>query len=194
VTFDVVVQGLGIMGSAAAYELARRGLRVLGLDRFPPGHAHGSSHGTSRAIRKAYYQAPQYVPLVEHAYMRWQQLEAESGQALLRVSGSLLVGPPDSKHIAGTMASAVRNGLPFEPLGQREVAERYPGFCLRDDLTAVFEPSGGVLAADRCLATLQALATHHGADLRYGQMVRTWTPEGDACASRRTMSATRPIA
>ena len=75
------------MGSAAAYQLASRGLRVLGLDAFEPGHAHGSSHGSSRAIRKAYFQAPDYVPLVERAYTRWQQLEAESGQALLRVTG-----------------------------------------------------------------------------------------------------------
>ncbi len=178
-SFDAVVLGLGIMGSATVYQLARRGLRVLGLDAFEPRHARGSSHGTSRAIRKAYYQAPQYVPLVERAYTMWQQLEVESSHRLLRVTGSLLVGPRHSRHIAGTIASATRNGLPFEALDQQEVGRRFPGFRLHDDLMAVFEPSGGVLHADRCLAALQSLARQHGAQLRYGEAVRRWAADGD---------------
>src|SRR6266852_1640724 len=166
------------MGSAAVYELARRGLRVLGLDAFERGHARGSSHGSSRAIRKAYFQAPDYVPLVERAYTRWQQLEAESGEALLRVTGTLLVGSPKSGHIAGTISTATRNGLPFELVEQREVSQRFPGFRLDGDLTAVFEPSGGVLHAERCLATVQARAHHIGAQLHHGEAVRRWAADG----------------
>ena len=177
-SFDVIVLGLGIMGSAAAYQLASRGLRVLGLDAFEPGHARGSSHGTSRSIRKAYFQAPDYVPLVERAYTRWQQLEAESGEALLRVTGTLLVGSPESGHIAGTISTATRNGLRFELLEQREVSQRFPGFRLDGDLTAVFEPSGGVLHAERCLATLQARARYLGAQLHHGEAVRHWAADG----------------
>jgi sarcosine oxidase len=174
----VVVLGLGIMGSAAVYQLASRGLRVLGLDAFERGHAHGSSHGTSRAIRKAYFQAPQYVPLVERAYTLWQQLEAESGEALLRVTGTLLFGSPASGHIAGTISSATRFGLPFEVLAHAEVSQRFPGFRLGGDLMAVFEPSGGVLHAERCLATLHTLAHHHGAQLRHGEAAHHWAVDG----------------
>jgi sarcosine oxidase len=166
------------MGSAAAYQLATRGLRVLGLDAFEWGHARGSSHGKSRAIRKAYFQAPEYVPLVEGAYTRWQQLETESGEALLRVTGSLLLGSPESQLIAGTISSATRFGLPFEVVAPAEVSQRFPGFRPAGDLTAVFEPSGGVLHADRCLATLLARADHLGAQLHHGEAVRHWAADG----------------
>jgi len=166
------------MGSAALYELARRGLRVLGLDAFEQGHARGSSHGTSRAIRKAYFQAPEYVPLVERAYTAWQRLEAESGEALLRVTGSLLLGAPESQFIAGTISSGTRFGLPFEVVAQAEVSQRFPGFRLDGDLTAVFEPSGGVLHAERCLATLLALADGYGAQMHHGEAVRQWAVDG----------------
>jgi len=166
------------MGSAAAYQLASRGLRVLGLDAFERGHARGSSHGSSRAIRKAYFQAPDYVPLVERAYTSWQQLEAESGEALLRVTGSLLLGSPESEFIAGTISSATRFGLPFEVVAQAEVSRRFPGFRLDGDLMAVFEPSGGVPHAERCLATVQARAHYLGAQLRHAEAVRGWAADG----------------
>lgn len=192
VSFDAVVLGLGIMGSATVYQLARRGLRVLGLDAYERGHARGSSHGTSRAIRKAYFQAPQYVPLVERACTMWQQLEAESGQALLRVTGSLLVGPPSSRQITGTIASGTRHMLPFEALDQREVSQRFPGFRLLDDLTAVLEPSGGVLNAERCLATLQTLAQQLGAELRHSEAVRHWAANGDGLRGRRARRTPGP--
>src|SRR5439155_1024663 len=117
------------MGSAAAYQLASRGLRVLGLDAFERGHARGSSHGSSRAIRKAYFQAPDYVPLVERAYTSWQQLEAESDEALLRVTGSLLLGSPESEFIAGTISSATRFGLPFEVVAPTRPEHYAPESC-----------------------------------------------------------------
>jgi sarcosine oxidase len=118
------------------------------------------------------------VPLVKRAYTRWQQLEAESGHALLRVTGTLLLGSPDSEFIAGTISSATRFDLPFEVVAQAEVTQRFPGFRLDGDLTAVFEPSGGVLHAERCLSTVQALAHEHGAQMHHAEAVRNWAVDG----------------
>src|ERR671932_2496108 len=95
--YDVVVVGLGAMGSAAAYQLARRGQRVLGLDAFAPGHTQGSSHGESRIIRMAYYEHPDYVPLLRRAYQLWQELERETGQKLLHITGGLYIGPSEGE-------------------------------------------------------------------------------------------------
>src|SRR5690348_1638190 len=97
-SFDVIVAGLGAMGSAAAYHLARRGARVLGLDRFAPPHANGSSAGRTRIIREAYFEHPDYVPLVQRAYELWTALERDSGRRLLQPTGGLMIGPP-----AGTL-------------------------------------------------------------------------------------------
>src|SRR5256885_17087488 len=99
-SFDVIVVGLGAMGSAAAFHLARRGVSVLGLDRFAPPHALGSSHGDSRIIREAYFEHPAYVPLVQRAYLLWEELERESGQSLLLRTGGLMVGPRDRGLVA----------------------------------------------------------------------------------------------
>src|SRR4029453_19162692 len=115
-TWDVVVAGLGAMGSAVAYELARRGKRVLGLDRFSPPHAWGSSHGESRIIREAYFEHPQYVPLVQRAYERWADLERECGAPLMRQTGGGMVGPPDGVLVSGALASATEHDLPHEIL------------------------------------------------------------------------------
>ncbi len=129
-TYGAIVLGLGAMGSATAYHLARRGVRVLGLDAFGRGHTNGSSHGRSRIIREAYFEAPEYVPLVQRAYTLWRELEAEAGRELLRITGGLTVGAPEGATFAGALASARRHGLPHEELGPDEVAARFPGFRL----------------------------------------------------------------
>ncbi len=113
-TYWAIVLGLGAMGSATAYHLARRGVRVLGLDAFGRGHTNGSSHGRSRIIREAYFEAPEYVPLVQRAYTLWRELEAEAGRDLLRITGGLTVGASESATFAGALASARRHGLPHE--------------------------------------------------------------------------------
>src|SRR5688572_6419399 len=95
-TYDVIVVGLGGMGSAAAYHLAARGRRVLGLDRYGPAHDRGSSHGGSRIIRQAYFEGAAYVPLVMRAYELWQRLERETGRQLLRITGGLMLGREQS--------------------------------------------------------------------------------------------------
>src|SRR5882757_5933365 len=105
-SYDVIVVGLGAMGSATAYHLAKRGHRILGLDAHARGHKHGSSHGTTRIIREAYFEAPEYVPLVQRAYALWRDLEAESGRDLLTITGGLTIGTTDSEFVSGARMSA----------------------------------------------------------------------------------------
>src|SRR5689334_1923094 len=113
-SYDVIVLGLGAMGSAAAYHLARRGVRVLGLERFALGHTLGSSHGQTRIIRLAYYEDPSYVPLLRRAYELWQDLHSAASEPVLRLNGSLMIGDPHSPIVAGSMRSAHEHNLPHQ--------------------------------------------------------------------------------
>ena len=124
--FDVVVVGLGTTGSAAACTLASRGLRVLGLDRYQPPHRHGSHHGESRIIRKAYYEHPAYVPMLERAFAAWRELEARAHATLLRRTGGLMIGLPTGQLVPGVLASARVHRLPHEVLSSDALAARYP--------------------------------------------------------------------
>src|SRR3954471_10204805 len=116
---DVIVIGLGGMGSAAAWQLSRRGRRVLGLEQFEPGHDQGSSHGLTRIIRQAYFEHPDYVPLVRRAYERWYDLEQRQGVPLLTTCPCLSLGPPDGELIAGVRRSALEHHLPIDNLSER---------------------------------------------------------------------------
>ncbi|MBI4408789.1 MAG: FAD-dependent oxidoreductase, partial [Gemmatimonadetes bacterium] len=127
--YDVAVAGLGAMGSAATYELARRGRRVLGLDRFHPPHALGSTHGRTRIIRESYFEHPLYVPLVRRAYDLWEDLERASGRDLLRITGGLMIGPPDGELIEASRRSAALHGIPIDELTPAEVRARFPGLA-----------------------------------------------------------------
>src|SRR5260221_13943231 len=110
-SFDIIILGLGGMGSAAAAHLAARGKRVLGLDQLSPPHDKGSSHGKNRVIRQAYYEDPSYVPLLLRAYELWRELERESKQELLTITGGLMIGAPDGEVVAGSLRSARQHGL-----------------------------------------------------------------------------------
>ena len=143
--YDAIVVGLGAAGSATAWQLAARGLRVLGLDRFRPPHDHGSSHGRSRIIRQAYWEGPSYVPLVLDAYERWHRLEQASGVDLLRITGGLMIGPADGAVLSGSLASARAHNLPHEILEAAEMRRRFPDFVLAAGEAALFEPLAGVL-------------------------------------------------
>ena len=130
-SFDVVVCGLGAMGSAALHELARRRLRVAGIERFTPGHDRGSSHGATRIIRLAYWEHPSYVPLLRRAYDLWRELEGAAGQKLLHVTGVAEIGPPEGMLVRGTLAAAHLHGLPHEVLAATDLMRRFPAFrCL----------------------------------------------------------------
>ncbi|HEY9480529.1 MAG TPA: FAD-dependent oxidoreductase, partial [Gemmatimonadaceae bacterium] len=120
-SFDVIVVGLGAMGSATAYHLARRGARVLGLEQFAPGHTLGSSHGDSRIIRELYFEHPLYVPLVQRAYELWARLEEEAGVQLLHVTGGLMLGLSSSELVRGALFSGETHGIPAEVLAREEI-------------------------------------------------------------------------
>jgi sarcosine oxidase len=170
--YDVVVCGLGVMGSAALYHLARRGDHVLGLERFAQGHDRGSSHGETRIIRLAYFEHPSYVPLVRRAYELWRELERDSGHRLLHVTGIAEIGPPESTLIAGTLAAARQHDIPHEVLAASELTQRYPAFRLPPHFVGVTQADGGFLEAEASVQTLLALAAKHGADIRFGTPVR----------------------
>lgn len=175
---DAVVVGLGVVGSATARELARRGRDVLGLDRFGPAHRRGSSHGESRLIRSLYHEGPGYVPLLRRAYAGWRGLEGEAGRELLLETGGLAVGPPDGRLVTGCLAAASEHGLAFEALSPAEVRRRFPAFDVPAGHRALLDPAAGVLRAERCLAALRSGARAAGAELRFGERVAGWSAAG----------------
>ena len=179
VIYDVIVVGLGAMGSATACHLARRGMRVLGLDRFTPPHAFGSSHGETRIIREAYFEHPVYVPMVQRAYELWRDLEQESGTTLLHETGGVMIGRSDSDLVKGARHSAELHGLRHEMLTAGEVHERFPALHPERDMVAVWEPRAGVLFADACIDAHLAQALRYGAELRYEEPMLRWEPERD---------------
>jgi sarcosine oxidase len=172
--YDAVVVGLGAMGSAALYQLSRRGKRVLGLEAFAPGHQLGSWHGESRVIRMAYYEHPNYVPLLRRAYELWREVEQDSGEDLLTVTGGLMIGTPESELVDGSLRSAQQHGLEYEMLPAHEVQRRYPAFHLQADEVALWEPRAGFLRPERCVASFVRGAQAAGADAHYGEPVRAW--------------------
>lgn len=181
---DVIVVGLGGMGGAAAAELAARGLRVLGLDRFQPPHELGSSHGRSRIIRQAYMEDPAYVPLLRRAYERWHELEAETGRVLLRRTGGLMLGAAGSTAVTGSRASAVAHGLEHDLLDADQIRRRFPPFRIADDTIGLYEHVAGALDPELCVRTFWERAGAAGADLRAGERVTGWLPEGDGVLVR----------
>jgi sarcosine oxidase len=178
-TYDVVVAGLGAMGSSTAYRLAAAGKRVLGLDRFAPPHDRGSSHGSSRIIREAYFEHPLYVPFAQRALAAWREIEARTGVELLRTTGGLMIGPQGGEVAGGALRSARLHGLPYEELSPSGTRRRFPAFAVPENEVAVWEPRAGVLDPERCVATLCALARAAGAELRFGDPLRGWSEAGD---------------
>ena len=173
-SYDVIVAGLGAMGSAVCDHLAGRGQRVLGLDRFSPPHAQGSSHGESRIIREAYFEDPAYVPLVQRAYECWRALEQDSGRSLLRETGGLMIGPREGTLVIGALRSARQHGLRHRLLDAPETKRRYPQFALDPQHVAVWEPRAGFLVPEACVAAQLERAARRGAELRTDEPVRSW--------------------
>jgi sarcosine oxidase len=174
--FDVVVCGLGVMGSAALHHLARRGKRVLGLERHAPGHDRGSSHGHTRIIRLGYFEHPSYVPLLRRAYALWRELEDASGRQLLHLTGIAEIGPPAGILVRGTLEAARLHGLRHDVLTAAELMRRFPVFRLSPEHVAVVQPDGGVLDVEPSIAAQIALATAAGAEIRSGDTVRAIEP------------------
>jgi sarcosine oxidase len=176
--FDVIVVGAGGMGSAATFELARRGLSVLALEQFPLVHALGSSHGHTRIIRRAYYEHPGYVPLVRRAFERWYDLEQRTGRHLLTECGCLAIGPADGEVVAGVLASAGEHGLAVEQLDAAGLRDRFPQFRFDDGYAAVLERDAGFLYVEECVRAHLDAAKALGAVIQAEEPVTGWEAVG----------------
>lgn len=174
--FDVVVAGVGGMGSAACFELAKRGKRVLGLERFDIPHTRGSSHGVNRIIRLAYYEHPSYVPLLRRAYELFHELEARTGEKLLHYTGGLDAGPADSEVFTGALLSARTYDLPHEVLSGADVSRRWPGYRFPADHMALFQPQGGFVMSERCIVNFAGAAMQLGAEIHGRERVLDFAP------------------
>lgn len=177
-TWDVIVLGLGGVGSAAAMHLATAGHRVLGLDRYGPVHVHGSSHGRTRVIRQAYFEHPSYVPMLRRAYQLWDDLERQSGEHLFHRTGLIEIGPPDGVVMGGVRRSAREHHLAIEEMTWSEVASTWPGLRGESDWHAIVERDAGFLRVEECVAAHLQLAQQAGAVCRHHQTARRWEPSG----------------
>ncbi len=189
-TYDVIVVGLGAMGSATAYQLAKRGAHVLGLEAFTPAHELGSSGGLTRIIRLAYFEHPSYVPLLRAAWDMWPEIEREANDRLLEVTGGLYIGRTGSDVLGGALLSARRHGLEHEMLSAAESRARYPALQIDDDMHTLHEPLAGLLYAQRCVAAHLRLAVRRGAELHFEERVTGWRLEPDGGVTVTTTRAT----
>ena len=176
--YDAIVLGVGGMGAAACFELARRGRTVLGLEQFPLVHDRGSSHGQTRIIRTAYYEHPNYVPLLKRAWVRWYELEQRTGRHLLTECPCLNIGPENSELIAGVRASAAEHGLAIKNMSATEIARRTP-FRFPENYQGVLERQAGFLHVEDCVRAHIDSAVSLGAEIRAEEPVREWKAAGD---------------
>jgi len=190
VSYDVIVVGLGAMGSAAAYQLASRAARVLGLEAFDRAHELGSSGGLTRIIRLAYFEHPAYVPMLKAAWDLWPRIQAEAdiGQ-LIQVTGGVYVGRRGSDVLDGSLKSAQTHGLAHELLDAAEARARFPAIEVDDDMQALHEPLAGILFPDRCITAHTVLAERHGAELHFDERVSGWS-SGDGGVTVTTNAGT----
>ncbi|GAU70226.1 monomeric sarcosine oxidase [Streptomyces sp. NBRC 110611] len=175
-TYDVIVIGLGGMGSAAAHHLSARGARVLGLEKFGPVHQRGSSHGGSRMTRQSYFEDPAYVPLLLRAYELYDELERATGRDIATLCGGVMVGRPDARTVAGSLRSARQWDLPHEMLDAKEIRRRFPTLRPKDDEVALYERKAGFLRPENTVAAHLQLATRQGADLHFDEPMTRWEP------------------
>lgn len=177
--FNTIVIGVGGMGSATCYQLAKRGRRVLGLEQFDIPHDQGSSHGHTRIIRLAYYEHPSYVMLLKRAYELWDQIERHTGEQILIKHGSIDAGPSDSWVFKGSLQSCIEHDLPHEVLTGAELSQRFPGYRLPFDTMALYQPDGGFLLPERCIVSYVNAATELGAEIHGRERLLDWEPHND---------------
>ena len=177
-SFDVIVVGLGGMGSATVYHLAKRGAKTLGLERFQLNHVNGSSHGRTRIIRAIYYEHPSYMPLLKRAYPLWRELQGEYGKELLLQAGGLMIGPREGKLVSNVIDNAEAHKLPYELLSRNEVTKRYSVLRLPEDHVGVFDPNAGILIPEHCVEAHATLAQRAGAELHFNESMTDWMISG----------------
>ncbi|MFL5023162.1 MAG: N-methyl-L-tryptophan oxidase [Microvirga sp.] len=183
-TFDVAVIGLGAMGSAALFNLARQGRRVVGIEQFEPGHDKGSSHGESRIIRLSYFEHPSYVPLARRAMEKWRELEQLCGHNILTVTGILEAGYPGCPIVEGSLEASRLHGLDHEVLDAAEINRRFPAFKVPPHWTGLYQPEGGFLRPELAIQQFVGLAERHGAEVRTGTRVLAIEPLGSGVRVR----------
>ncbi|HSU27216.1 MAG TPA: N-methyl-L-tryptophan oxidase [Chitinophagaceae bacterium] len=179
--FDVIVIGVGSMGSSACYHLAREGYKVLGLEKFKIGHENGAHTGQSRIIRKAYFEAPEYVPLLETAYKNWKELEDKTGEQLYFPTGLLYIGQPDHILIRGMKQSAALYQVPIENLSAKETRKRFPAFHLPPGFEIVHEPDAGFIPPEKAIRLYAEQAQLAGAEIHTKENVMRWELKGNHC-------------
>jgi sarcosine oxidase len=178
-SYDAIVVGLGAMGSAATYQLAARGASVLGIEAFGRAHELGSSGGLTRIIRLAYFEHPDYVPMLRAAWEMWPEIEAEAGRGqLMQITGGLYIGRRGSAVLDGSLKSAETHGLAHDMLDAEEMARRYPALQLDPDMDGLHEPLAGILFPDKCIDAHLTLAERAGAELHFGEGVTSWSSDG----------------
>ncbi|ELY93592.1 N-methyl-L-tryptophan oxidase [Natrialba taiwanensis] len=177
--YDVIVLGVGGMGSATVAHLAARGVDVLGLERYDVPHGYGSSHGITRIFRLAYYEHPAYVPLLRRADELWTELESDHDRQLLYRTGSIDAGPRGDPLVEGSKRSCEEHDLDHEVLSSATLSDRYPGYQLPENYEAVSQPDGGFLVPEECIVAHVDRAHRHGATIRARERVVDWQPIAD---------------
>lgn len=175
--YDCIVIGTGEVGSAALYQLAKLSLHALGLDRFPPGHDRGNSHGDIRIIRPGYLEHRDYVPLLRRASVLWDELEQPTSQQLNRETDFLQIGPTTGPTVQGALTSAWQHQLTNRPFSTSEVEQRFPGFRVPESMSAVLNPRAGYLRAEPGVIAHAKEAVKLGAEVRTGETVPSWEPD-----------------
>jgi sarcosine oxidase len=174
VTYDVIVIGVGGMGSAAVYHLAQRGLKVLGLEQFDIPHELGSSHGITRIIRLAYAEHPDYVPLLRRAYQLWRELEKRVDERLLFITGGIDAGDENSDTVKGSLLSCKLHDLPHEQFGAASLSQHFPGYHLAAGMVGIYQPDAGFLLPERCIVAHVMAAQELGAVVHARERVTEW--------------------
>jgi sarcosine oxidase len=174
------------MGAAAAYQLAKRGTRVLGLDRHAPPHSFGSSHGDTRITRLAIGEGAHYTPLAIRSHEIWREIERETGEDLLTTNGGLIISSPDataSMHVEGffanTVGAAERFGIVHERLDAAQIRARFPQFAVADDEYGYLERNAGFIRPEACIRAQLALARKHGAEIHTGETANDFAQTRD---------------
>jgi len=177
-SFDVIVIGVGSMGSATCYYLSKRGYKVLGLEQFDISHEFGSHAGQSRIIRKAYFEHPAYVPLLEGAYKNWKTFEQETGEQLYFKTGLLYAGTSSNEMITGVKQSATLYNIELELLKNADAVKRFPQFLFPKSFEILFEPEAGFLPPEKSIRLYASQAKKNGAIIKTNERVIEWKKDG----------------